>query len=62
MRDVEPAVVRVVDVPAASSLAELHELFQAALGWTDSHLHQFMADGVRYGVPDRDWADLEVQD
>jgi hypothetical protein len=62
MRDVEPAVVRVIDVPAASSLAKLHELFQAALGWTDSHLHQFMADGVRYGVPGPDWADLEVQD
>ena len=41
MRDVEPAVVRVIDVPTASTLAELHELFQAALGWTDSHLHQF---------------------
>ena len=62
MRDVDPAVVRVIDVPAASSLAELHELLQAALGWTDSHLHQFTADGVRYGVPDPDWDDLEVQD
>ncbi|GAA2884410.1 hypothetical protein GCM10010472_48170 [Pseudonocardia halophobica] len=62
MRDVEPAVVRVIDVPAVVSLAELHELLQAALGWTDSHLHQFTADGVRYGLPDPDWDDLAVQD
>jgi hypothetical protein len=61
MRDVEPAVVRVIDVPAASSLAQLHEMLQVALGWTDSHLHQFEGEGVRYGVPDPD-RDLPVQD
>ncbi|MFR9803899.1 plasmid pRiA4b ORF-3 family protein [Pseudonocardia sp. RS010] len=57
MRDVEPRVIRVIDVPAAVTLAELHQLLQVALGWTDSHLHLFMADGVRYGVPDPDWED-----
>jgi len=62
MRDVAPAVVRVVDVPSGVTLGELHDLLQAALGWTDSHLHQFTADGVRYGVPDPDWDDLQVQD
>jgi hypothetical protein len=40
------------DVPAASSLGELHELFQVALGWTDSHLHRFEGDGKVYGIPD----------
>jgi hypothetical protein len=62
MRDVDPAVVRVIDVPADATLGELHGLLQAGLGWTDSHLHQFTADGVRYGAPDPDWNDLEVQD
>src|SRR5690349_5823888 len=62
MREVDPAVVRVIDLPAEVTLGELHELFQAALGWTNSHLHQFTADGVRYGVPDPDWDDLQVQD
>ena len=57
MRAVEPPVVRVLDVPAAVRLSELHELLQAALGWTDSHLHQFVADGVTYGVPDLDGPD-----
>jgi hypothetical protein len=62
MRDVNPAVVRVIDVPAGVTLGELHGLLQAGLGWTDSHVHQFTADGVRYGVPDPDWEDLAVQD
>ncbi|MFD1232366.1 plasmid pRiA4b ORF-3 family protein [Pseudonocardia benzenivorans] len=63
MRDVEPAVVRVIDVPADATLAELHDLLQAAIGWTDSHLHLFEAEGVRYGVPDPDWVDeLQVRD
>ena len=62
LRDVEPAVVRTVDVPVGVTLAELHDLLQAALGWTDSHLHQFTADDVNYGVPDPDWDDLEVRD
>ncbi|WP_214371044.1 plasmid pRiA4b ORF-3 family protein [Pseudonocardia sp. H11422] len=62
MRDVEPSVVRVIDVPAAASLTELHEVLQAALGWTDSHLHRFEADGLSYGVPDPDWEDQLVRD
>lgn len=54
LRDVEPAVIRVVDVPTESTLPELHDLLQVAIGWTDSHLHQFVAGDRRYGVPDED--------
>lgn len=50
-------MVRVIDVPATSTLPELHELFQVALGWTNSHLHQFVADERTYGVVDPDWDD-----
>jgi hypothetical protein len=49
LRDVEPAVARVIDVPASSTLPELHELLQAAIGWTDSHLHQFVTPQETYG-------------
>ena len=52
--EVRPAVFRVIDVPAVSTLPELHELLQAAVGWTDSHLHQFVTGEARYGVPDLD--------
>jgi len=62
LRDVIPAVVRVIDVPASSTLPELHELLQAGIGWTDSHLHQFVAGDVRYGVPAEDSWDEEERD
>ena len=48
--DVEPAVARVIDVPASATLPELHELLQAAIGWTDSHLHQFVTSQATYGM------------
>jgi hypothetical protein len=54
MSEVEPAVVRVIDVPAGILLPELHDVLQVAIGWTDSHLHQFVAGEVRYGRPDID--------
>ena len=44
MREVVPRVERVIDVPAGITLDELHEVLQVALGWTDSHLHQFRID------------------
>lgn len=49
-----PTVLRVIDVPASATLPELHELLQAALGWTDSHLHQFLVGPRCYGAPHKD--------
>lgn len=54
MNEVDPAVVRVLDVPAGVILPELHDLLQIAIGWTDSHLHQFVSGDARYGMPDVD--------
>lgn len=57
LRDVHPQVLRVLDVPAASTLTEVHQLLQAGMGWTDSHLHSFDTGTVRYGSPGEDGAD-----
>jgi len=61
MREVVPRVVRVIDVPAAITLDELHEVLQVALGWTDSHLHQFRTDTTIYAVPFEEWDDGEAE-
>jgi hypothetical protein len=45
---VRPTVRRVLDVPAASTLPELHLLLQAGLGWTNSHLHRFETGDAAY--------------
>lgn len=65
MRDVEPAVARVIDVPASVTLPELHELLQAAIGWTDSHLHQFVTAQATYGmvIPGEErWPEDEIDE
>jgi Protein of unknown function (DUF2961)/Plasmid pRiA4b ORF-3-like protein len=57
MNEVEPAVLRVLDVPAEVLLPELHDILQVAVGWSESHLHQFVADGVGHGMPGTDAVD-----
>ena len=54
LSDVEPEVLRRFDVPLKIRLDRLHEVIQAAMGWTDSHLYEFRAGGVGWGVPDPD--------
>lgn len=60
LRTVRPPVWRRVLVPADITLGELHDVLQIAMGWTNSHLHEFEVDGARYGVPDPDWGMEEV--
>ncbi len=59
LRDVRPTVVRVLDVPADATLDEVHLVLQVAVGWTESHVHQFEVGDVDYGLPDPDGPDVE---
>jgi hypothetical protein len=61
MRDVEPKVERVIDVPVAITLDDLHLVLQVALGWTDSHLHQFRTETTTYAAPFEQWDDAETE-
>lgn len=49
--DVEPPVWRRIQV-RDGTLDQLHEQIQTAMGWTNSHLHQFEINGTRYGDPE----------
>lgn len=54
--DTKPPVWRRVVVLGDTTLAELHDVLQAAFGWWDCHLHEFEIGAVRYGVDDgEDW-------
>ena len=46
----QPPIWRRIEVPDCT-LAELHYIIQAAMGWTNSHLHEFTIDGNRYSIP-----------
>ena len=50
--DVEPAVVRRIEVPLTIRLDRLHLVLQAAMGWTNSHLYEICARDVGWGRPD----------
>lgn len=47
--EIEPVVWRRIQVPAHVSLRKLHDVFQAAMGWTNSHLHEFIVGTERFG-------------
>jgi Plasmid pRiA4b ORF-3-like protein len=53
----KPPIWRRLLVPANLNLGDLHQILQVAMGWTDSHLHQFQVGEKSYGVPDpnMDW-------
>lgn len=52
LRDVKPAVWRRLAIPSSYSLADLHDVLQLAMGWTNSHLYQFHSGRMRYCPPD----------
>lgn len=55
--DVQPLVWRRLLVPADVTLPKLDRVIQTALGWTNSHLHEFVINGTRYAVLDPDGMD-----
>src|ERR1700686_5059463 len=56
--DIKPVVLRRIEVPLILRLDRLHLAFQAAMGWTNSHLYEIRAGGVGWSTPypDADWA------
>lgn len=54
LNDVDPQPMRQIEVPLKIRLDRLHEVVQAAIGWTDTHLYEFRAGGAGWGVPDPD--------
>ncbi len=47
----KPPIWRRLLVSEKTKLSDLHYIFQAAMGWTNSHLHQFVVGGNYIGVP-----------
>jgi hypothetical protein len=56
-----PRIWRRILVGGDASLAKLHRILQAAMGWSDSHLHLFKIHGEEYGTPDED-EELDIAD
>jgi hypothetical protein len=47
-----PPIWRRLLVPAALTLEQLHDVLQLAMGWQNSHLHDFQIGRKTFGAPD----------
>lgn len=60
LQRLQPPVWRRVLVPGKLNLYKLHQIIQQAMGWTDSHLHQFIVSDRFYSIPSpEDWQPVE---
>ena len=61
--DVQPSVWRSVVVPTTITLPKLHMAIQHAMGWTNSHLHEFVIGGRRYtDYLEDDWGEKLIDE
>jgi Plasmid pRiA4b ORF-3-like protein len=61
LEGIRPPIWRRILVRSDVNLAGLHQIIQSAMGWNDSHLHDFTAGGISYG--DRSFGeDMDVED
>ena len=51
LKDFRPPIWRRVQVNSDITLGKLHQIIQASMGWTNSHLHGFSIGGVEHGQP-----------
>ena len=52
--EVEPAVVRRIEVPLTIRLDDLHFVLQVAIGWQNCHPFEFRVGDTAWGLIDRD--------
>jgi hypothetical protein len=59
LKGTRPPIWRRFEVSERMTLAQLHDVLQIVMGWTDSHLHRFIINGKEYGRPDYEerWTD-----
>lgn len=62
LEDINPPVWRRVLVPGGAKLSRLHDIFQATMGWTDSHLHSFTVDDHLYGMQFDEYPEEELDE
>lgn len=55
LQHIQPLIWRRIVVPDTVKLAKLDRIVQAAMGWTNSHLHDWHIERQRYGIPNDEW-------
>jgi hypothetical protein len=52
IKDINPPIWRRILVSPSTTLFDLHDVLQLTMGWTDSHLHEFVKGETHYQPPD----------
>ena len=56
LKNTDPPIWRLVEVPTSITLKVLHDIVQVTMGWLDYHLWEIVVDGQAYGLPmEEDW-------
>ena len=54
LEGLENKIWRRIQVPATTTLGNLHRIIQICMGWQNSHMHQFLIERTAYCPPDDD--------
>ena len=54
LNHIKPVIWRRFIVDSNIKLPDLHKVIQTVMGWTNSHLHQFVKDKKFYSEPEED--------
>ncbi len=52
LKEIEPPIWRRIELSSQTTLKQFDRILQIAMGWENCHLHEFIVDGHRYGIPD----------
>ena len=52
--EIQPPIWRRIQLPGDSSFFKLHFVLQIAMGWTNSHLHEFLIGDKVYATQNDD--------
>ena len=53
LNDIDPPIWRRIQVPDSHTFWDLHVAIQNAMGWSDTHLHEFLVTDPASGTPVR---------
>lgn len=62
LQGLRPPIWRRLEVPGDFTLGDLHEILQIAMGWENSHLHQFVIGKTYYSARLFDLDDVHDED
>ena len=54
LKDIKPRVWRSFTVDSNITLSNLHKVIQTIMGWSNSHLHQFIKNDIIFSLPDEE--------